>query len=410
MTQTEILVKYARLIIKTGVNLEKNQTLVINTPIESAPFARLLAETAYQEGAREVVMNWKDELSAKIRFQHAAPEVFAEFPDWQRDFYLSYVRQGASFISIAASDPELLKDIDPTRIAAAQKASSTALHEYREKLMSNHNTWCVVSVPTQAWAQKVFPALDAPAAIAALWDLILRVVRADAPDPVAAWEQHKKALQQRLAFLNGHAFDKLIYRNERGTNLTVELPPGHVWLGGAEHTPAGREFVANMPTEEVFTLPKKDGVYGTVVSSKPLNYHGNLIDDFTLTFEHGKIVNFTAGKGYETLKHLLATDDGASYLGEVALVPFASPISNANVLFYNTLFDENAACHFAFGKAYPVCLAGSETMSAEERAAAGINDSLIHEDFMIGTADLEIIGIKADGTPVPVFHNGNFAF
>lgn len=407
---TQLLEKYARLIVKTGINLEKNQTLVINSPIESAPFSRALAETAYKEGARDVVIVWRDELFTKIRYTHAPEEVFSEYPDWQKELYMTYVRQGAAFVSIAASDPELLKDIEPGRIAKAQKAGSTALREYRERLMSNQNTWCVVSVPTAAWAKKVFPDLSEEAAIARLWELICQVVRVDTPDPVAAWNSHKQNLQQRLDFLNGHNFKTLHYKNSLGTDLTVELPEGHIWLGGSEHTPAGREFIANMPTEEVFTLPQRTGVNGKVVSSKPLNYNGNLIDGFMLTFTDGKIVDFTAKTGYESLKHLLETDEGASYLGEVALVPFDSPISNANILFYNTLFDENTSCHLAFGKAYPVCLANSENYTAEELAQKGVNDSLVHEDFMLGTADLEILGTTRQGQQIPVFKNGNFAF
>ncbi|CUH95960.1 Aminopeptidase 2 [Propionispora sp. 2/2-37] len=405
-----LLEKYTRLIIKTGVNLEKNQVLVINSPIESASFTRLLAETAYKEGARDVVINWRDELFSKIRYTHAPEDIFSEFPEWQKEFYLSYVRQGAAFVSISASDPELLKDVDPGRVAKAQKASSTALQEYRERLMSNKNTWCVVSIPTKSWAKKVFPALSEAEAVEQLWKLILKVVRVDTDDPVAAWDRHKQDLQQRLDFLNTHKFKTLHYRNALGTDLTIELPDNHLWLGGSEHTPAGREFVANMPTEEVFTLPKKTGINGKVVSSKPLNYNGNLIEDFSLTLKDGKIVDFQAAKGQEILKHLIKTDEGSCYLGEVALVPFDSPISNSKILFFNTLFDENASCHLAIGKAYPVCIQGGENLAKEELAGLGVNDSLVHEDFMIGTDDLEITGMTADGKKVPVFTKGNFAF
>lgn len=409
MEQT-MLEKYARLLVKTGLNLQAKQTLVIVSPIECAAFTRTVAQVAYQEGAREVVVNWKDELLGKIRFTSAPDEVFDEFPSWQQELYNTYVKQGAAFLSIAAADPELLKDVDPNRLARAHKASSTALADYRERLMSNKNAWCVASIPTVAWAAKVFPELAPAAAVDKLWDAIFQAVRVNTPDPVAAWEQHKQELQRSLRFLNDHAFRYLRYRNHLGTDLTVELPAGHIWLGGSEHTADGIEFIANMPTEEVFTLPKRDGVNGTVVSSKPLNYHGNLITDFRLTFKDGKIVEYSAGGGYDILKKLLETDDGAAYLGEVALVPHDSPISRSNILFYNTLFDENASCHLAFGKAYPVCLAGGESMNKDELAANGVNDSLVHEDFMIGTPDLSITGVMADGREVPVFVDGNFAF
>lgn len=405
-----LLEKYARLIIKTGLNIQKEQTLVITSPIECAYFTRIIAEVAYKEGARDVIINWKDELFSKIRFLHAPEEVFEVFPDWQKDFYMSYVRKGAAFLSIAASDPELLKEVSPERLAKAQKTSNTALQEYRERLMSNKNVWSVVSIPTVSWAKKVFAGLSDEEAVHKLWQAIYDAVRVNTTDPVAAWEEHKTNLKRSLDFLNSHKFKLLRYKNSLGTDVTIELPENHIWLGGSEFTPEGVEFIANMPTEEVFTLPKKSGVNGKVVSSKPLNYNGNLIEDFTLTFKDGKVVEYSAGKGAEMLKKLVETDEGASYLGEVALVPYASPISQSNILFFNTLFDENASCHLAFGKAYPVCIDGGENMSKEELTKSGVNDSLVHEDFMIGTADLEITGVTGDGREVPVFKQGNFAF
>lgn len=408
--KTLYLEKYARLIIKTGINLQADQTLVITSPIECADFARLIAKTAYEEGARDVALNWRDEQLARIRFLHAPDVVFDEFPDWQRDFYLSYVRQGAAFLSISASDPELMQDVNPERMMRSHKAGNTALKEFRESIMGNKNTWCVVSVPTKSWAGKVFPNITQEAAVESLWDSIFKTVRLDTADPVAAWEVHKANLQQRLDFLNYHQFQYLHYHNSLGTDLTIELPENHLWQGGSDFTPQGIEFIANMPTEEVFTLPKKTGVNGTVFSSKPLNYNGNLIDEFSLTFKDGRVVDFQAAKGYESLQKLLATDEGASYLGEVALVPFDSPISNLNILFYNTLYDENASSHLAIGKAYPICIKDGANMNTEELAIRGVNDSLIHEDFMIGTSDLVITGYTASGEKIPVFQNGNFTF
>ncbi len=406
---TSILNKYAQLVVKTGVNIQKGQTLVINSPIECAPFARAITEVAYQTGAREVVMNWKDELSSQIRFMQAPEEIFDEFPDWQKEFYLSYVRQGAAFVSIAASDPELLKDVDPDRVVRVQKASNTALKEYRERLMSNKNAWCIVSVPTTAWAKKVFPEAADDQAVQQLWTAILQAVRVDTADPVAAWQEHSKALKQNMKRLNDLKIKVLHYKNSLGTDLQIELPDGHIWLGGPEHTGGGIEFVANMPTEEVFTLPKKTGVNGTVFSSKPLNYNGTVIDKFSLTFKEGRIVDCKADKGQEVLQKLVETDEGSHYLGEVALVPYDSPISNANILFYNTLFDENASCHLAIGKAYPICIEKGVDMDAGELAAAGVNDSIVHVDFMIGTADLSITGTTVNGESITVFANGNFS-
>lgn len=406
----ELLEKYALLLIKTGINIQKDQTLVINSPIECASFARILSKIAYTEGAREVVLNWRDELSSKIKFMHAPEEIFEEFPDWQRDFYLSNVRKGAAFLNISASDPELMKDVNPERMVKSQKAASAAIKEYRERLMSNRNVWCVASIPTVSWAKKVFPELSEEEAVEKLWEAIFKTVRVDTENPVASWETHKSNLKRSMDFLNSNKFKYLQYKNSLGTDLKIELPENHLWLGGSEYTPEGIEFIANMPTEEVFTLPKKTGVNGIVVSSKPLNYNGNLIEEFSLTFEKGRIVDFQAEKGYEILKKMIETDEGSYYLGEVALVPYDSPISNSNILFYNTLFDENASCHLAIGKAYPVCIKNGENLSDEELVKLEVNDSIVHEDFMVGTEDLQIIGITADGKEIAVFENGNFAF
>lgn len=402
----ERLRKYARLIVKTGVNIQAGQTLVITAPIECAEFARLIAETAYKEGAREAVMQWQDELSAKIKFLLAPDEVFSEFPEWRRDFYMHYVNNGAAFVSIAAEDPELLKEVNPSRIVAQQKASSKALFQYRQKLMNHENSWCIASMPTKAWADKVFPG-EAHAEVLLL-DSILKTVRIDKDDPVAAWAEHVGNLEKRREFLNTHSFQFLHYESSNGTDLMIELPPGHIWQGGGEKNSDGIEFMANMPTEEVFTLPKRTGVNGRVIVSKPLIYNSTLIDKIALTFKDGQVSDFSAEAGQEMLKKLLETDEGASYLGEVALVPYDSPISNSGILFYNTLFDENASCHLALGKAYPICVQGGAKLAADELVANGINDSLVHVDFMIGTEDLAITGLSTDGKKTPVFVKGNF--
>ncbi|HBV89326.1 MAG TPA: aminopeptidase [Desulfosporosinus sp.] len=404
------LEKYARLIVKTGLNLQPMQILVIFSPIECAQFTRLVAQTAYQEGAKDVIIQWQDELFSKIRFLHAPEEVFLHFPAWQKKFYLSYAHQGAAFLSISASDPELMKEINPEKIITAQKTRAVALQEYRERLMSNRNTWCVVSIPTVSWAKKVFPDLNNEDAVTKLWDAIFRTVRVDTENPEDAWDEHKANIKRRLSVLNSLSLKSLHYKNSLGTDLKIKLPENHLWLGGSETTPTGIEFIANMPTEEVFTLPDKTGASGTVVSSRPLNYNGNLIEDFSLQFEEGRIIQYSAKKGYETLKHLIETDEGSHYLGEVALVPYDSPISNSEILFFNTLFDENASCHLAIGKAYPVCLENGDNLSKEELESFGANDSLVHVDFMIGTSDLKISGITTEGKAIAIFSDGNFAF
>lgn len=405
-----LLEKYARLIVKTGINIQKGQTLVINSPVECASFTRIVAKTAFQEGARDVAVSWNDQLIARDRYLLAPDEVFDEFPSWRKEFYLSYAREGAAFFSIAASDPEAMKGVNPERMVRAQKAGNNALKEFRERQMNNQNAWCIASVPAKAWASKVFPDVSLDEAYEKLWNAILKSVRVDAEDPVAAWDVHKNNLKKRMDFLNSNNFKMLHYKNSYGTDLTIELPEGHIWLGGSDITPYGVEFIANMPTEEVYTVPERTGINGTVVSSKPLNYNGNLIDKFSITFKGGRITDFSAESGYENLKSLIETDEGSHYIGEVALVPYDSPISNSNILFYNTLFDENASCHLAIGKAYPVCIKNGENMNEEELKNAGVNDSILHEDFMVGTKDLEIMGITRSGKEVPVFVKGNFAF
>ncbi len=404
------LEKYAELAVKTGVNLQKGQILVISSPVDCAYFAREVAQVAYKEGAKDVVMNWRDELFSRIRYLLAPEEVFEELPEWRKEFYVSYARQGAAFLTIESEDPEIMKGVSPERIMKDNITTRTAVKEYRDRLMSNKNPWSIVAVPSPEWAKKVFPELTEADAVERLWGEILKTVRVDKEDPAAAWREHKENLKKHLDFLNSNNFKLLHYKNSAGTDLKVELPEGHIWLGGSEYTPEGLEFTANMPTEEVFTLPKKSGINGKVISTMPLSYNGSIIDGFAFTFKDGRIVDYTAQKGYDTLKNIIETDEGARYLGEVALIQVDSPISKSGVLFYNTLFDENASCHFAIGKAYSVCVKNSENMTEEELKSLGVNESLTHVDFMIGSRDLEITGITAEGKEVPVFRNGNFAF
>lgn len=406
----DYLERYSNIIVKTGLNIQDNQILVINSPIECAYFTRMVSEIAYKEGARDVIINWSDELSTKIRYLNGRDEIFDEFPNWKKELYVSYAKSGAAFLSIYASDPELMKDVNPKRLMKASKVQNTALSEYRERIMTDKNAWCVVSIPTKSWAKKVFKNVSEEEAVEKLWDSIFQAVRANEDNPIKAWDIHKNNLKGAMDFLNKSNFRYLIYKNSLGTDLKIEFSKDNIWLGGSSFTPEGIEFVANIPTEEVYTFPSKHGVNGKVVSSKPLNYNGNLIENFSLTFKEGKIIDFTCEKGYDTLKNLIETDEGSHYLGEVALVPFDSPISNSNILFYNTLFDENASCHLAIGEGYPTCLKNSENMSKEELKNAGINNSLEHVDFMVGTSDLSITGITRDGKEIPVFLNGNFAY
>ncbi len=406
----EMLKKYAKLSVNVGVNVQKNQTLVIMSPIECAHFTRMIVNEAYKSGAKEVVIHWSDEECAKLRYLNSPMEVFENYPEWQRDSVLTYAKNGACFLSISASNPELLKDVDPKKIAAFQKSSSISRKDFSERLMSNQNSWSIIGLPTVGWATKVFPELSEKDAVNKLWEEIFKIVRIDKDDPVLAWEEHKKNLADKMTYLNSKNLKALHYKNSLGTDLMLELVENHLWVGGSEYTSNGIEFIANIPTEEIFSMPKKHGVNGTVVSSKPLNYGGNLIENFSLTFKDGRVVDFSAEKGYESLKNLIETDEGSHYLGEVALVPFNSPISNSNIVFFNTLYDENASCHFALGKAYTLCIKNGVEMTKEELEAAGGNDSLTHVDFMLGTSDLNITGIGFDETETPIFKDGDWAF
>ena len=402
--------KYVELVIQKGINIQKGQILVISLPVEVYDFTRKLVKQAYELGASEVVVHWNDEVVGKYKYVYGAEDIFDTFPEWQKESMEYYRKKGAAILSLYATDPDILKEVDKTRVARFQKAKSLALKEYYENVMGNSNQWCVISVPTQAWAKRVFPELSTEVAISEMWKLILKIVRADKENPILEWENHLNTLKARMDYLNKKRFAKLIYRNSLGTNLEIGLPEGHKWISGGEKSKAGVEFVANIPTEEIFTMPHREKVNGVVVSSKPLIYGGSVIDKFTLTFKDGEVINYSAEVGEEILGKLLFMDENSKYLGEVALVEYDSPISKSERVFYNTLFDENASCHLAFGGAYPVCLENSEGQSEEELKERGMNNSLTHEDFMIGTEDMEIVGIDSEGRETIIMKNGNFVF
>lgn len=402
--------KYVELVIQKGINIQKGQILVISSPVEVYDFTRKLVKQAYELGASEVVVHWNDEVVGKYKYVYGAEDIFDTFPEWQKESMEYYRKKGAAFLSVYATDPDILKEVDKTRVARFQKAKSLALKEYYENVMGNSNQWCVISVPTQAWAKRVFPELSIEVAISEMWKLILKIVRADKENPILEWENHLNTLKARMDYLNKKRFAKLIYRNSLGTNLEIGLPEGHKWISGGEKSKAGVEFVANIPTEEIFTMPHREKVNGVVVSSKPLIYGGSVIDKFTLTFKDGEVINYSAEIGEEILGKLLSMDENSKYLGEVALVEYDSPISKSERVFYNTLFDENASCHLAFGGAYPICLENSEGQSEEELKERGMNNSLTHEDFMIGTEDMEIVGIDSEGRETTIMKNGNFVF
>lgn len=403
------LSKYAELIVKVGVNVQKGQNVVINARLDAAPLVRLIVKEAYSAGARDCIVNWSDDIVTRTKYELAPDEVFHEYPKWRAMEIEDLAQKNAAFISITSSTPDLLKGVNPERIANFQKASGKALETYRSYIQSDKVSWTVVAAPSPLWAQKVFPNETTEKSVEKLWEAIFKATRINEEDPVLAWKNHDKTLHKRVEYLNDKHYKKLHYQAP-GTDLTIELPEKHLWIGAGSINPQGHEFMANMPTEEVFTVPLKTGVNGKVSSTKPLSYGGNIIDDFTITFEKGRIVDVKAKKGKEILKRLVKTDEGSHYLGEVALVPNSSPISQSNILFYNTLFDENASCHLAIGSAYAFCIEGGKEMSKEELAKNGLNESITHVDFMVGSDQLNIDGIKEDGTTEAIFRNGEWAF
>ncbi|MBM7665706.1 aminopeptidase [Solibacillus kalamii] len=403
------LTKYAELAVKIGVNIQPNQYLYIAASIESAPFVQVVTKIAYEIGAKQVFVDYTDDQITRTRYELAPSDSFDFFPPWKVQEREWLAEEGAAFMSIVSQSPDLLSGIDSKRIASFQKASGTALNKYRQYVQSDKISWTVIAAPSKQWARKVFPELPEEKQVEALWDAIFKATRADLDNPVEAWAQHNDNLHEKVDYLNNKNYAKLHY-SAPGTDLTIELPKGHLWCGAGSINEKGEEFMANMPTEEVFTVPHKDGVNGYVSSTKPLSYGGNIIDNFKLTFENGRIVQVEAAQGEEVLKNLVATDEGSHYLGEVALVPFHSPISQSNILFYNTLFDENASNHLAIGSAYAFCIEGGKSMSSDELKAHGLNESITHVDFMIGSEQMNIDGVTADGQSEPVFRNGNWAF
>lgn len=403
------LEKYAELAVKVGVNIQKGQTLVVNVNLDAAEFVRLIVKKAYEAGANNVVVNWNDDVVSRLKYDLAPSKAFQEYPEWRAKETIAYAESGAAFMSIISSSPALLKGVDSERIANYQKAAGTALKQYRKYIQSDKVSWTVIAAPSQGWADMVFPDEPKEARIEKLWDAIFTTTRIDSEDPVAAWKKHDETLREKANYLNEKKYQKLHYKAP-GTDLTIELPKKHIWCGAGSINEKGFSFMANMPTEEVFTVPNKTGVNGTVSSTKPLSYGGNIIDEFTITFENGRIVDVKAKEGEAILKQLVDTDEGSHYLGEVALVPYNSPISQANILFFNTLFDENASNHLAIGSAYAFCLEGGKSMSVEELQTNGLNESITHVDFMIGSDQMDIDGVTRDGKTEPVFRNGDWAF
>ncbi|QHT61778.1 aminopeptidase [Paenibacillus lycopersici] len=403
--------QYAALAVEVGVNVQPGQKLCVIAPVEAAVFVREIVKRAYRIGSPYVHVDWSDELVTRARLELSPEEGLSGYPSWLADGRVQLAEEGAAFLWVVAEDPDLLNGIDPARIGTATKAQQNALQPFRKFTLNNEVAWSIVAFPTQPWADKVFPDHAGTERVQALWEAIFAAVRVDEDDPVAVWRTHAGNLRDKAARLNERRFKELHYRSaSTGTDVTIGLPDGHIWVSAGAQNKQGTTFIPNMPTEEVFTSPLRTSINGKVASSKPLSYNGNLIDRFTITFADGRITDYAAEKGQEALQQLIETDEGSHYLGEIALVPFRSPISDTNLTFFNTLFDENAACHLAIGFAFPFCLEGGLTMSKEEQLASGLNQSLTHVDFMIGTADLEIDGVRNDGSREAVFRAGNWSF
>ncbi len=406
------LKQYVDLALHVGLNLQPGQDLNVtgggNGPAIQ-PFIRQLVENAYKAGARYVDVLWEDDQLAAIRLQHAGRESLEFYPQWRVDRSLDAIERGSALMSVFAAHPNLLANQDVERVAIAGKAQAQAGQPVSDAVGRGATNWLGVAVPSPAWAALVFPDRPAEEQIPALWKAIFSTMRLDRPDPVTAWKEHIARLVTRRTHLNERRYQALIFTGP-GTDLTVGLAPGHQWCGGQEVTTTGIPYTPNLPTEEVFTLPHREKVDGVVRASKPLSLRGVLIEEFSLTFRAGRVVDFSATRGGEVLGKLLEMDEGAGRLGEVALVPHSSPISQSGLLFYNTLFDENAACHLALGRGYWSSLEDGSALSKEEFMAASGNVSMVHVDFMVGSGEIDVDGLTATGEREPLLRSGEWAF
>ena len=404
----KIYENYAKLAVKIGINLQPGQDVVVNASTRLVDIVKEVVKQCYENGARSVTVDWSNEEVQKLNWLYADTEVLSEVPVWAEEKAKYRAETLPCKIWIDDTDPNAYAGVDVMKMAEVRKAQFKVMKKYRD-MSDNKDQWLIVAVPSPSWAKTVFPELETEEAIAKLWEAIIKTMRLDAEDPVAAWEDHIANLSDKSNKMNAMNLDYLTYKSANGTDLTVKMQPNHIWLSARETNLRGIDFTANMPTEEVFSMPKRDGVNGVVVSTKPLSLNGQLVENFKITFKDGKAVEVEAEKGLDTLNTMLDMDESSRHLGEIALVPFNSPINQTGLLFSNTLFDENACCHFAFGFAFKNNIKGYENMSEEDFKAVGFNDSVNHVDFMVGSEDLEIVGYDFDGNAYKIFENGVWA-
>lgn len=401
--------KMADLVVGRGLHVQKGQAVVIRANLRDIEFVRMVTKKAYESGARSVEVDWSDEELSLLKYTYQSKEELADIPDWVHDQQKLRHERKACYLTILSDRPGTLKDVDGEKIQAYAFAHKQKMKDLDAYTTNNIGQWCIIGLPSKEWATYLFPDLDEEEAFDKLSDGIFSTSRIDAEsDPIKNWEEHDRALRKNAKKMTDFQFQALHFKNGKGTDLKVNLVKDHIWMGGNSLTQDGILFDPNIPTEEIFCMPDRNGVDGIVYSTKPLPYNGKVIEDFWIRFENGRVKEYHAEKEEETFKELVEVDEGSKHLGEVALVPYDSPVSNANILFFNILYDENASCHLALGKCYPENLEGGSEMNEEELVAHGGNVSLQHVDFMFGSEDMMVDGIKEDGSTVPVFRNGNF--
>lgn len=406
----EEIIEFAKLAVIYGANVQKGQPLVINTPVEAYELARECVKVAYEQGASKVTVNYNDDKKTRLDYENVSLENLCEVPEWTLKRKEYEINSKVCYLHIIGEDPDLLNGIDPVKVRESSLARMKAFHKYQDYTMNNYGQWSIIAYPNLAWAHKVFPGKEDDEAMQALWEAILFTSRVEINKTLDNWDEHNKEIHNHSKVMNDYNFKSLHFTNSLGTDLTVGLIKNHIWEGGYDVARGDYKvaFNPNIPTEEVFTMPDRYHIDGKVVSTKPLSYNGNIISRFELTFKDGQIIDYKADDNQEVLKSLIEMDKGTKSLGEVALISYDSPISKSGILFYETLFDENASCHLAIGACYPTNVKGGSDMDRDKLYELGGNDSMEHVDFMFGSRDLEVTGSTYDGRTIEVFKNGNF--